>query len=41
MMKAEDWIGFTHALRNFVSPVQHVVYGDVHGNIGYVLAGIE
>jgi penicillin amidase len=38
-MKAEDWNSFQQATRNIVSPVQHFVYGDVNGNIGYILPG--
>jgi penicillin amidase len=36
---ARDWSEFTAALRDFVSPAQNFVYGDVNGHIGYYAPG--
>ena len=37
--EARDWKQFTDALRDFVSPSQNFVYGDVDGHIGYYAPG--
>jgi penicillin G amidase len=37
--EARDWAQFTGALRDFVSPSQNFVYGDVEGHIGYYAPG--
>jgi penicillin amidase len=37
--EARDWGQFTEALRDFVSPSQNFVYGDVNGHIGYYAPG--
>jgi len=37
--RAQNWAQFRAALRNFHSPVQNFVYGDVQGRIGFQLAG--
>ena len=37
--EARDWTQFTGALRDFVSPSQNFVYGDVEGHIGYYAPG--
>lgn len=39
MIHARDCQEFRQALRYWTAPVQNVVYADVHGNIGYALAG--
>jgi penicillin G amidase len=39
MNEARDWKEFTEALRDFVSPAQNFVYGDVNGHIGYYAPG--
>ena len=36
---AEDWGGFTVALRDFHAPQQNIVFADIHGNIGYFAPG--
>jgi len=38
--RARNWAEFTAALRSFVGPPQNVVYADVEGHIGCVLAGL-
>jgi len=35
MARAQNWKGFTEALRGFTGPEQNMVYADVDGNIGY------
>lgn len=37
--RAGDFDAFTRAASKFGSPAQNVIYADVDGNIGYVLAG--
>jgi penicillin amidase len=37
--EARDWKQFTDALRDFVSPSQNFVYGDIEGHIGYYAPG--
>ncbi len=37
--EAEDWDGFTAALRDFHAPQQNIVFADIHGNIGYFAPG--
>jgi penicillin amidase len=37
--RARDWNGFLEALRDFHSPPQNIVYGDLAGNIGFIAAG--
>jgi penicillin amidase len=37
--EARNWTEFTGALRDFVSPSQNFVYGDVDGHIGYYAPG--
>ncbi|MDP3938829.1 MAG: penicillin acylase family protein [Deltaproteobacteria bacterium] len=36
---AQDFDAFSAALEKFGSPAQNVIYADIKGNIGYVLAG--
>jgi penicillin amidase len=38
--RAADWPGFRDALRNFVGPMQNIVYGDVDGTIGFIAPGL-
>src|SRR6267378_4322580 len=38
--RATDWQGFHEALRNFVGPMQNIVYADVDGTIGFVAPGL-
>ncbi len=35
MMRARDWKSFRDGMRDYVAPGAHIVYGDVHGDIGY------
>jgi penicillin amidase len=37
--EARNWTEFTISLRDFVSPSQNFVYGDVEGHIGYYAPG--
>lgn len=37
--RASNWNEFRAALKSFAAPAQNFVYADVHGNIGYQLAG--
>jgi penicillin G amidase len=37
--EARNWTEFTASLRDFVSPSQNFVYGDVDGHIGYYAPG--
>jgi penicillin amidase len=39
LAQADDWAGFLHALRDFHTPQQNLVYADAKGNIGFVAAG--
>ncbi len=39
MNRATNWEEFRQGLRDWDLPPQNVVYADVHGNIGYVMAG--
>lgn len=36
---ASDWAGFLHAMRDFHTPQQNMVYADTAGNIGFIAAG--
>jgi penicillin G amidase len=36
---ARDWQSFRDALKNFVAPMQNMVYADVDGNIGFIAPG--
>jgi penicillin amidase len=36
---ANGWAGFLHAMRDFHTPQQNIVYADAEGNIGFVAAG--
>jgi penicillin amidase len=38
--RAADWPGFRAALRNFVGPMQNMVYADVDGTIGFIAPGL-
>jgi penicillin G amidase len=38
--RAADWTAFRDALRNFVGPIQNIVYGDVDGTIGFIAPGL-
>ncbi len=38
--RAGDWPSFRDALRNFVGPVQNIVYADVDGTIGFIAPGL-
>src|SRR6266853_198611 len=38
--RATDWQGFHEALRNFVGPMQNIVYADVDGTIGFIAPGL-
>ncbi len=37
---AVNWAGFRAAWRNFVGPVQNIVYGDDSGTIGFIAPGL-
>jgi len=37
--RAADWPSFRAALRQFVGPVQNIVYADVDGTIGFIAPG--
>jgi penicillin amidase len=37
---AGDWASFKRAWRNFVGPVQNIVYGDDSGEIGFLAPGL-
>ena len=37
--QAQNWKEFTAALARFPGPAQNFIYADVHGNIGYHVAG--
>jgi penicillin amidase len=39
MNRSTDAAGFREALRDFESPVQDIIYADVSGNIGFMMAG--
>jgi penicillin amidase len=38
--RAVDWPSFREALRNFVGPIQNIVYADVDGTIGFTAPGL-
>src|SRR5262249_22236726 len=38
--RAADWPSFREALRNFVGPVQNIVYADIDGTIGFAAPGL-
>ena len=38
--RANDWPSFRDALRNFVGPMQNIVYADVDGTIGFIAPGL-
>ena len=38
--RAADWQSFREALRNFVGPMQNIVYADVDGTIGFTAPGL-
>ncbi len=38
--RATNWPSFREALRNFVGPMQNVVYADVDGTIGFIAPGL-
>jgi penicillin amidase len=38
--RAADWPSFREALRNFVGPMQNIVYADVDGTIGFIAPGL-
>jgi penicillin amidase len=38
--RAADWQSFREALRNFVGPMENVVYADVDGTIGFTAPGL-
>lgn len=38
--RAQDWPSFRAAWRNFVGPMQNVVYGDDKGTIGFIAPGL-
>ena len=38
--RARDWPSFRDAWRNFVGPVENIVYGDVDGTIGFIAPGL-
>ena len=38
--RAADWPSFRAALRNFVGPMENIVYGDVDGTIGFIAPGL-
>ena len=38
--RAGNWAGFCEALRNFVGPIQNIVYADVDGTIGFIAPGL-
>ncbi len=38
--RATDWPSFHEALRNFVGPMQNIVYADVGGTIGFIAPGL-
>jgi penicillin G amidase len=38
--RATDWPSFRDAMRNFVGPIENVVYGDVDGTIGFIAPGL-
>ena len=38
--RAADWPSFRAALRNFVGPMQNIVYADVDGTIGFIAPGL-
>jgi penicillin amidase len=37
--RSQDWESFHHAISHFKVPPTNAVYGDIDGNIGYLLAG--
>ena len=39
LSKAKNWLDFVAALKNFHTPQQNIVYGDVRGNIGFLAPG--
>jgi penicillin G amidase len=38
--RATNWPSFREALRNFVGPMQNIVYADVDGTIGFIAPGL-
>ena len=38
--RATDWPSFREALRNFVGPIENIVYADVDGTIGFIAPGL-
>jgi penicillin G amidase len=38
--RAADWPSFREALRNFVGPMENIVFGDVDGTIGFIAPGL-
>ncbi len=40
MNLAQNWDDFCDALVHFSTPVQNIVYADIHGNIGFKTAGL-
>jgi penicillin amidase len=38
--RAADWPSFREALRNFVGPIQNIVYADTDGTIGFIAPGL-
>ena len=38
--RAADWPSFREALRNFVGPIENIVYADVDGTIGFIAPGL-
>jgi penicillin G amidase len=38
--RAGDWPSFREALRNFVGPMENIVYADVDGTIGFIAPGL-
>src|SRR5271166_817183 len=38
--RAADWPSFRDALRNFVGPIENIVYADVDGTIGFIAPGL-
>ena len=38
--RATDWPSFREASRNFVGPIQNIVYADIDGTIGFIAPGL-
>jgi penicillin amidase len=38
--RAADWPSFRAAVRNFVGPIQNMVYADIDGTIGFIAPGL-